>query len=166
MTKNFWGQKPVLGNTSSSKREEQEYGKGKKGIKICPKCNCSYYYKSWHHNLEDYRHLNEKHKVGFEFCPADKMKMSNKFEGELVIKDFPPNLKDEVVNHIENIGERAFTRDPMDRILQIHISDARIEVRTSENQLAKNIGQLIQKSNKNSKIEIKFSKDSVISLII
>ena len=76
-------------------------------------------------------------------------------------------FKDEILNQIEHIADRAYERDPMDRVLSMHISDKRIEVKTSENQLALNIGRQIQKAHKNSRVEDVFSdEESVVRVKI
>jgi len=162
MAKLFWGQKPALGNRAQSKKDAQEYGKGKEDIIICPECHCVYYYKSWHHNMRQYKNLTPTKRVAFEFCPADEMKKSGRFEGDLVVKNFPANIKSEILNLIENVADRAYDRDPMDRILSMHTGENRIEVKTSENQLALNLGRQVQRAHKNSSIENKFSKEESV----
>ncbi|MDX1607979.1 MAG: hypothetical protein R3251_02120 [Candidatus Spechtbacterales bacterium] len=144
--------------TPTSKKDREEYGPGKEDIVICPKCNASYYYKNWHHNLEDYEELDKNKNIEFKLCPADQMKSSGKFEGELTIRNVPPEVKDEIINQLENIADRAYRKDPMDRILQMHITDDRIEVRTSENQLALNMGRLVQRAHKNAESKVRLSE--------
>lgn len=165
MIKSFWGKKPNRGKTPDNKKNVEEFGPGKGDVVICPKCNASYYYKSWHHNLEDYKELKPSKNVKFELCPADEMKKRGQFEGEVVIENFPPHLKDEIVNQIEHVAGRAYRRDPMDRVLKMHIADHRIEVRTSENQLALNLGKQVQKAHKNSEIENKLSDEEDVARV-
>lgn len=144
--------------TPSDKKDVSEYGPGKQDIIICPGCNAAYYYKSWHHKLEDYKELNQSKKVSFNLCPACRMKKEGKFEGELVIRNIPASIKGEIVNQLENIADRAYRRDPMDRMLQMHVSDDRIEVRTSENQLAMSLGRQIERAHKNAQSKTRLSK--------
>ena len=152
--------------TPDSKKNRQEYGPGKEDIIICPKCNAAYFYKSWHHNMEDYPELNKSKKVEFKLCPADAMKKDGRFEGEVRIRNIPPSVKDEIVNQIENIGDLAYRRDPMDRILQIHVTDDRVEVRTSENQLALNIGRLVERAHKNAESKVSLSKNESTARVL
>ena len=102
-----------------SKKEEQEFGPGKESIGICRDCGAMYYNKSWHHNLRNYKQLDEDKKVNFFICPACKMIGDQKFEGQTILENVPENLLSEAVRNIENTGERAYKRDPMDRIIKI-----------------------------------------------
>ncbi|MEX0877299.1 MAG: hypothetical protein WDZ40_00355 [Candidatus Spechtbacterales bacterium] len=165
MIKSFWGKKPNRGKTPNSKKNIEEFGPGKEDIIICTKCNASYYYKSWHHKLEDYKELKPSKSVSFELCPACEMEKRGQFEGEVVIENFPPHIKEEIVSQLEHVADKAHQRDPMDRILQMHIAEHRIEVRTSENQLALNLGRQVQKAHKNSEIEIKFSEEEDVARV-
>lgn len=144
------------------KPKKSEFGKAKEEILICPECNAFYYRKSWHHNARNYRNLSEDKKVTIELCPADKMKKNNTFEGEVILKNVPHAIKGEVINLIENIGVRAHKRDVLDRILYLHTTDGRIEIRTSENQLAQGIGKQVHRAHKASKIKITFSDEEKI----
>ncbi|MFH1611690.1 MAG: hypothetical protein ABH887_00225 [bacterium] len=70
------------------------------------------------------------------------------------------------MNLINNIGERAFKRDPMDRIIKINDNKTEIEILTTENQLAISIGKQIKSAFKGD-IEIKLSKEeSVVRVIL
>lgn len=154
--------KPLFGRWPKSRKEEAEFGKGKEGIIICPKGEAVYFEKSWHHNLEEYKHLSEDKNVRFELCPADIMKRDGKFEGLLTVENIPKNSREEVVNLIKNVGKRAYERDVLDRILDVEYRDGTIEVKTSENQLAMSIGKQIQRAHKKSLINIKLSREESV----
>lgn len=133
---------------------EQEFGSGKTNIVICPECQSVYYGKSWHHSLKDYEQLSEDKNIDFELCPACEMEKNKQFEGFVEFKNVPPAVKEDLLRTIHNIEGRAFSRDPMDRVLKIEETrtDAEagrtdadqgttIEVYTSENQLAISIAK-------------------------
>ena len=154
-----------------SRKEEQEFGPGKKDIIICPKCNAYYFYKSWHHKLEDYRHLSNEKRVKFVLCPACEMIKDGKYEGELILKNVDPNRKEEMLKLIRNIGRKAYDSDPLDRIIEIQkipskfskINDFRIL--TTENQLAVRIGKQLKRTFKG-ELKIKYShKESTARVI-
>lgn len=161
MTKKIWG-KPLFGRWPKSKKEEQEFGAGKNKITVCPQCDAIYYYKSWHHDFLDYKGTNLDKEVIFKLCPADQMKKDGFFEGEVIIDNFPNEQGEEILNIIENTGEKARKQDILDRILNIEKLNNKIIVTTSENQLAQKIGKNINKAKKGSKLEESFSEEDVI----
>ena len=143
-----------------SKKEESEFGEGKKDILICKKCNAVYYYKSWHHRLDDYPYLSEKINLKFVLCPACQMIKEKKYEGEVIVENVSQKVRKEIINTVKNMGEEAFRRDPQDRIISIKETNGnskRISILTTENQLAVRIGKKITRTFKG-KLNIRYSK--------
>ncbi len=140
-------------NTDSQfpkKREHStEFKKGSHEYIICPECSSVYYQKSWHHALEGDKHFTENKHVKFVVCPADKMIKTKQFEGQIILENVPEILRGDLFNLIENMGERAFRRDPMDRVISIKDGKNALEVLTTENQLAVRIAKKIRDSFKN-----------------
>lgn len=140
-----------------SRKEEQEFGPGKIDLLICQECEAVYYAKSWHHQLEDYQRLSEDKRIKFTLCPACQMIKDKKYEGLVILREVPQNKKEEVLRLVQNIGERAYQRDPLDRIIEIRDRDKnKIEILTTENQLAVSIGKQIKRAFKGH-LEIKWS---------
>lgn len=103
-----------------SKKEEAEFGPGKIDYLICPKCYCVYFDKSWHHSLdEDIKRLKDTKRIQFQVCPACQMIKGKKYEGEIILENIPGELKEDIKILAKNFGERAFGKDPMDRIISI-----------------------------------------------
>lgn len=151
-----------------SRKEEQEYGPGKKEIAICSECSAVYFSKSWHHQnqLDDYAHLTEDKQIDFVLCPACTMKRDNLFEGEVIIEHVPDAIRGEVERLIYNIADRANERDPMDRILSFKpYGNDGFEIHTSENQLAISIGKQIVDAHKGAKIDIQLSKEESVARV-
>jgi NMD protein affecting ribosome stability and mRNA decay len=141
-----------------SKKEEQEYGRGKKDILICEKCGAFYWYKSWHHSLDDYPELSENKDVKFTLCPACKMIENGQYEGELILENVLEEKKEEIENLINNFGELAYQKDPMDRIISIEdIAKGMIRVLTTENQIAKRLAKKLKRTYK-AKVKFIYSK--------
>jgi hypothetical protein len=140
-----------------SKKEEQEFGKAKKDIFVCKACNCFYWYKSWHHSLDDYPELKETKDIKFTLCPACRMIKEKKYEGEILLENVS-DKKEEIENLISNFSEIAFDRDPMARIISIEeVAKGMLRVLTTENQIAKKLAKKIAKAYKG-KIFITYSK--------
>ena len=149
-----------------SNKEEQEHGAGKKDFVLCQNCNAVYYYKSWKHGFADYKHLNQNKKIKFETCPACRMIEDKKFEGKVVFKSVPKEYKKDILNNIKNTGERAYKRDPMDRIIEVKESGGNIEVTTTENQLARNIARQVERAYKGTKARIQWSREESVVMIM
>ena len=149
-----------------SKKEEQEHGAGKKDFVVCEKCNAVYYYKSWKHGFADYKHLNQNKNIKFEICPACQMIEDKKFEGKVVFENVPNEYKEDILNNIKNTGERAYKRDPMDRIIEMKESGGNVEVTTTENQLARNIARQVERAHKGAKADIRWSKEESVARIV
>lgn len=148
-----------------SKKEEQEYGAGKKDFVVCSDCNAVYYQKSWKHGFSDYKHLNENKQVGFEICPACQMIKDGKYEGSIVLENVSAEHKEEILRNIKNTGGRAYKRDPMDRVISIKENGGNIEVLTTENQLARIIARQVGRAYKNTKVDIEWSKEESVARI-
>ena len=149
-----------------AKKEEQEFGAGRSEFIVCSDCDAVYYEKSWHHGFTDYKHLKENKRVNFAVCPACQMIKDQKFEGKVVFENVPSEYKEDILNNIKNTGERAHKRDPMDRIIDIKESEGNIEVFTTENQLARIIARQIASAYKNTKTDIKWSKEESAARIV
>lgn len=141
-----------------SRKEKEDRGKG--DVIICPICASVYWYKSWHHNLEGYKHLTEEKMVKFFLCPACTMVKNKMFEGQVFIEHIPGEIRREIENLIYHIADRAYARDPMDRLLDMRPSkNDGLEIRTSENQLAMSIAKEVASAHKHTKPEVRLSKD-------
>lgn len=158
----------LKGHLPTSRKEESEYGPGKKEITICSECSAVYWDKSWHNQnqLNNYAHLTEDKEVNFALCPACAMARDNAFEGVVIVERIPDVIRQEVERLIYNIAGRAAERDPMDRILSFKpYGEDGFEVRTSENQLAISIGKQIVSAHKDAKIEISLSKEESVARV-
>jgi len=89
-----------------------------------------------------------------------------KFEGKVVFESVPEEYKKDIINNIKNTGERAYKRDPMDRIIEVKESGGNIEVTTTENQLARNIARQVTSAYKNAKSDISWSKEEGVARIV
>jgi len=149
-----------------SRKEESEFGLGKKEFLTCSGCGVVYFDKSWHHGLleEKQEHLKENRQLKFTLCPACKMKKDKFFEGEILIRIRNKGLgiKENVLNTIKNSDKQAQERDPMDRILWTEDKDDEVRIFTSENQLAVRIGKKLESSFPGSKLEIEHTGEDII----
>lgn len=150
---------PKFGRWPKSKKEEQEFGPGKKDYVICPDCDAVYFEKSWHRSFESASiKTSEDKKISFQVCPADQMRRDGTFEGELTLKGVPAGEKKDLMNHLRNVAKQFEEKDPMDRVLKWEDKGATVRILTSENQLALTLGKAVHKASKSSSIDSSFSR--------
>ncbi len=136
-----------------SQHEFEEFGKGKTGLIVCEKCQAAYYKKHWHHklatlNAPEIRGLSTEKKktaaVNFVLCPACQMIKNRQYEGEIILRNVPPRLKDELIGFINGFGRRAYFRDPLDRVIDIKEKGNDLVVTTTENEMASKLANKIK----------------------
>jgi len=144
------------------KKDEQEFGPGKKEYIICDDCGAVYYDKAWHHELgDDVKHIRknlDKKQVKFVLCPACKWKKDKVFEGELILENIPSAKYQEIKNAINNIDKEAQRRDPLDRILWKKEKKNEMRLYLSENQLTVFMGKKLKESF-GGELDIKYSSE-------
>ena len=140
-----------------NKLEVSEFGGGKKGALVCPKCKAVYKNKSWHHK-EKYTNKEIKEMGGAKpyKCPACIRKESDTCEGFLILKNVPKDKEKEILALVKNIGEKAEKTDVLDRIIKLKKDKDGIMIETTENQLAVKLGKQIKSAFKG-KLEIHWS---------
>lgn len=148
-----------------SRKEEQEFGPGKKEIVICKDCSAVYGEKHWRHSMEEEKHLGEDKRISFSVCPACQMKRDKTFEGQVIVKNVPAELRADIERLIYHVADRAFKRDPMDRILDLRSRKNGFEIRTSENQLAISIGKQIARAHKKAKVDVQLSEGESVARV-
>ncbi|MEF8846867.1 MAG: hypothetical protein V5A57_00290 [Candidatus Paceibacterota bacterium] len=168
--------------------DEDKYDSGKEDYIICPDCNSVYEGKGWHHHSEfDIERLKKEEEVRFEQCPACKMIEDKYFQGEIIIENPPANQKEQIKNTAQNYGEKAFKKDPLDRVISIgekkverptaqekRGKESRDEVKgrtdirilTTENQLAVRIAKKVNESlGRKADLDIKHSHRDKVSRV-
>ncbi len=134
-----WGSKSTEGARSDA------FGKASGKNLVCKTCGIWFMKKHWVHPAADIKKTpGESAKVIFTECPACRMKHDRAFEGEILMRSFEKTQKKEMLRLIKNVGERAFLRDPLDRILETEDRGDSMRIATSENQLALRIGKKIK----------------------
>lgn len=139
-----------------SRHAEEEFGPARKEIVICPHGEAVYYKKSWHHFSRFFtKPLKHEKQFRFKSCPVHALLARGQYEGEIVLSGVPPAFRREVVGLVENIGEEAFRRDVLDRILALTAHRDTVRITTSENQTASRIAaKIAERFKKRTRVEI------------
>ncbi|MDP1688787.1 MAG: hypothetical protein Q8L47_01495 [bacterium] len=120
----------------TSKTENQEFGKGEKGIIICGVCGAAHFKKRWYHGLEKINSENQNLPVVFKLCPACIQIQSRQYEGRIILENVPKKFESEITNFVNAYGKRAYDRDPMHRVIALKKNKEGLMITTTENQLA------------------------------
>lgn len=159
--------KSIPASFPKSKKEESEFGKSKKGVIICKKCNAMLWQGSWRHESKIKRNIKKNKHNGFSTCPACKMIEDNMYEGELIIQNVNPEMKKYIINAIKNKGEKGFKNDSQDRVISVNDNhNGKMNIFTTENQLALKIARKIKKSFNGTMKVIYSKKESVVRIYI
>lgn len=144
-----------------SRHEVEASGGGKKGLLICKSCNVFYYQKAWHHNADTFISKREDKdlRINFVLCPACQMIKNNQYEGEVVIKNTPIKLKEELINLVKGYCRRAYLRDPLHRLIEIKNNNQGIQVTVTENELANKLAKKIKETFHKVKTRTFFTKE-------
>lgn len=146
--------------TPPPRKEVEEFGAGKPEFVICSVCKAVYYKKSWHHEFP--QNLGREDKlIRFLECPACLMARNKMFEGQVILDKVPRDRLKEVLARIEHVGRLAYAKDVLARIIKVKRIGGRIEILTSENQLALLLGKQVQEILRG-KLDIRFSEDESV----
>ena len=127
-----------------TRREEQEFGPGKAAFVVCPSCGAVYDDKHWKASFAHVRSTKATKRVAFSHCPACAMIRDGKYEGQIIARDIPLKRMPDVLARIHHMSVLARERDPMDRVITVRRQGNRLEVTTTENQLAVRIGKALR----------------------
>lgn len=146
------------------RKEKHEFPKGEYGIEMCKYCGAVYYKKGWQRALKNHGKILAKFPIKKVICPADKMIQNKQFEGEIIIKNIPEKIKNELINLAKDFGERAFQRNNQHRIINIKIPRGSVSsqrssavITTTENQMALQLAKKIKNTFKKASLKISYS---------
>ena len=149
------------GILTSPRRKLEAFGGAKKGMVICKTCNIFYYKKSWHHNADTFVAIraNKDVPIHFATCPACALIKSKQCLGKITIKNVPTAQKTDLLNLIKGYSERAFDRDPLERMISVTQAGASITVKTTNNQLAQRLGRKIKETFNKVKLSMAYMRE-------
>lgn len=145
----------------SPRRRVEPFGGAKKGIVICKTCNIFNYKKGWHHNADKFISVraNKDIPVSFATCPACTLIKSRQCLGKITIKNVPAAQKKDLLNLIKGYCERAFDRDPLERLISVTAAGSSVTVKTTNNQLAQRLGKKIKDAFNKVKLKIAYLRE-------
>lgn len=155
--------KPYAQVPKLSPRAQAEFGPGKKGLIICKDCGAVYFKKHWHHSLSRLNNpeasglAKNNAAVAFAKCPACTMIANKQYEGRIVVKNVPEKSKTALEELVRGYGNRAYDRDPMDRLIAVTMEGNTLTVTATENQLVNKLARKIKDEFHNVKLKHAFA---------
>lgn len=135
---------PIKTVTTSLSLINGQYGKVKEGA-VCNVCSLIYHHKRWIKSEVLQLHSNERGKE--TLCPACAKIKYSKPGGIVSIKwNNVKEHREELLNLIKNVGERAISINVLDRIIKVKENKNNVEVETTSGVLAQRIGRAIEKA--------------------
>ncbi|MFH0830655.1 MAG: hypothetical protein V1895_01180 [Parcubacteria group bacterium] len=122
--------------------------KNPSGEYFCPICRSVFFRKSWHNDERRYLSLAQHLELARK-CPACHKTEFDLPEGVVTLSaldGLPRERREELINLVRHIGERARARDPMDRIYKGLDKGNEMQIFTTENQLAIAIGNEVKRA--------------------
>lgn len=141
--------------------KHSEFGRAKKGLGVCSSCSNVYYHKEWRqpHRGEIARAMRDHVAITRTLCPACSLISKGLFEGELILRNIPATIEQEVGRLIRGFGRRATRRDPQHRIVALEQGKAFWRITTTENQLAVKLAKKIRETFKKAVLTISYSRE-------
>lgn len=144
--------------------QHNEYGgRARRGIAVCSSCGNVYYRKEWHARSAAHGMLSRARREGGSvtrvLCPACSLVGSRLFEGEIILRNLPSTIEEEVLRLVRGFAKRALRRDPQHRIIAVeHLKNA-WRITTTENQLAVRLAKKIRDTFNRVAIKISYSRE-------
>lgn len=134
------------GRLSSPRKQAEEFGGAKKGLVICENCDIYNFKKGWHHDADSFiaKRENKDIQVHFALCPACHMIKNRQYEGKLVVNNIPAPQKKDLMNMIKGYCDRAFSQDPLDRLIGVVSESSSLIVTVTKKQLAQRLAKKIK----------------------
>lgn len=146
-------------NPQRSRTEDEEFH-SQKGLVLCEDCGAAHFKKRWYHGIEKISVNEDKGpSVKFEMCPACRMIKNKQYEGRITVKNLPERFASRLEEVTREFSNRAFERDPMDRLIEIKKDGDNWVITTTENEMANKLAHKIKGSFSGAKSRTHFAGD-------
>ena len=142
------------------RRDQEEFGGGKKGVLVCSECDSYYFKKGWHNDARVF--LSKKKNRGLlakkAVCPADLMIKHGLWEGKVIVQNPPKAKLTELKNLIRNFGKAYQAENMQDRLIKVEDVKDLLVVTMTENQMAQKLAKKIRDAFKKVTLKISYQK--------
>ena len=116
---------------------------------LCPDCNAVYHQKRWSTDADIFRQLKAHAAPHRVTCPACQKIATNYPEGILTLSgDYLWKHEAEIHQILKNAEDRAFAKNPQERIIRMSKGDGGLTIETTEEKLAEHLGRVLHRSHR------------------
>jgi len=135
-------------------------------LRICSECGAVYSGQRWYLKEQADPERLRNQPVHFTVCPACR-KIRDRDPGGIVhiSGQFLQEHKQDILNLIHNENERARAVNPIERIMDVEMADATLDVLTTNEKLAQRIGRALHKAYDGS-VAYKWSEDNKLVRVL
>jgi NMD protein affecting ribosome stability and mRNA decay len=132
---------------------------GLKEVAVCTGCKILYWNKRWYLSEDESTKLSADMVRNEVLCPACRRMQDNNPAGIVTFSgDYLVKHENEILNTIKNVEEKARTKNPLARIMEIKQEGNVLTVYTTNDKLAQKLGRDIFKAHSGS-LEYQWSKE-------
>jgi NMD protein affecting ribosome stability and mRNA decay len=116
---------------------------------FCTSCNAVYHRKRWSNDLETCQQLKSHSATRKVTCPACRKIASNYPEGIVTLTgSYLWEHEAEIQQILKKEEDRAFAKNPQERIIRMTKEDGRLTIETTEEKLAEHLGRVLQRAHR------------------
>jgi NMD protein affecting ribosome stability and mRNA decay len=120
---------------------------GMKELSICTSCNAIYHQNRWVTDVDICRQLKAHSPTHPVTCPACQKIAANYPEGIVTLTgSYLWEHEAEIQQILKNEGNRAFAKNPQERIIRVTKEDDRLTIETTEEKLAEHLGRVLHRA--------------------
>ena len=116
---------------------------------LCSSCNAGYHRKRWSLDADICQQLKSHSATRKVTCPACQKIASRYAEGIVTLAgSYLWEHEAEIKQILKNEENRAFARNPQQRIIRMTKGDGRLTIETTEEKLAEHLGRVLQRAHR------------------
>ena len=122
---------------------------GTKKASLCTSCNTVYHQKRWSTDADICRQLKSHSATRRVTCPACQKIAANYPEGIVTLAgSYLWEHEAEIQQILKNEENRAFARNPQERIIRMTKGDGKLTIETTEEKLAEHLGRVLHRAHR------------------
>lgn len=122
---------------------------GTKESSLCTSCNAVYHRRRWSTDVDLHQQLKSHSATRRVTCPACQKIASNYPEGIITLTgSYLWEHETEIQQILKKEENKAFARNPQERIIRMTKGDGRLTIETTEEKLAEHLGRVLQRAHR------------------
>jgi NMD protein affecting ribosome stability and mRNA decay len=116
---------------------------------LCTTCHAAFHRNRWTRDSETYRELELSSKLNKVTCPACQKIDAGYPEGIVTLRgNYLWKHEDEIRNILKNEENKAYNKNPLERIIRVTRQEDELVIETTEEKLAEHLGRVLQRAHR------------------